>query len=53
MNYFLTGGTGFIGRFFVENLLSRGGTIHLLVRDSSRHKLDELKARFPLSLIHI
>ncbi|MBK6583979.1 MAG: SDR family oxidoreductase [Gammaproteobacteria bacterium] len=49
MNYFLTGGTGFIGRFFVENLLSRGGTIHLLVRDSSRHKLDELKARFPVA----
>ena len=49
MNYFLTGGTGFIGRFFVENLLARGGTIHLLVRDSSRHKLDELKARFPVA----
>ncbi|MBP8925792.1 MAG: SDR family oxidoreductase, partial [Pseudomonadales bacterium] len=49
MNYFLTGGTGFIGRFFVENLLARGGTIHVLVRDSSRHKLDELKARFPVA----
>ena len=31
MNYFLTGGTGFIGRFLVEKLLARGGTVHVLV----------------------
>ena len=49
MNYFLTGGTGFIGRFFVENLLQRPGTIHVLVRESSRHKLEELRSRFPLA----
>ena len=49
MNYFLTGGTGFIGRFFIENLLQRQGTIHVLVRESSQHKLEELKARFPLA----
>ncbi len=49
MNYLITGGTGFIGRFFIENLLARPGTIHVLVRESSRHKLDELKARFPVA----
>ena len=49
MNYLVTGGTGFIGRFFIENLLARPGTIHVLVRESSLHKLDELKARFPVA----
>jgi hypothetical protein len=49
MNYLITGGTGFIGRFFIENLLARPGTIHVLVRESSRHKLDELKTRFPVA----
>jgi len=49
MNYFITGGTGFIGRFFVENLLQRPGTIHVLVRESSLAKLEELRARFPLA----
>ena len=49
MNYFLTGGTGFIGRFFIENLLQRQGTIHVLVRESSQHKLEELRSRFPLA----
>ena len=27
MNYFVTGGTGFIGRFLVPRLLDRGGTV--------------------------
>jgi NAD(P)-dependent dehydrogenase (short-subunit alcohol dehydrogenase family) len=49
MNYFITGGTGFIGRFFVENLLVRPGTIHVLVRESSLGKLEDLKARFPVA----
>ncbi|WP_417539483.1 SDR family oxidoreductase [Marinobacter sp.] len=43
MNYFLTGGTGFIGRFLVEKLLARGGTVHLLVREQSQGKLDALR----------
>ena len=42
MNYFLTGGTGFIGRFLVEKLLARGGTVHVLVREQSQEKLDKL-----------
>ena len=46
MNYFLTGGTGFIGRFLVEKLLARGGTVHVLVREESRFKIDKLKERW-------
>ena len=46
MNYFLTGGTGFIGRFLVEKLLARGGTIHMLVREQSKDKLDALRERW-------
>ena len=46
MNYFLTGGTGFIGRFLVEKLLARGGTVHVLVREQSQDKLAELRERW-------
>ncbi len=46
MNYFLTGGTGFIGRFLVEKLLARGGTVHVLVREPSLAKLDRLRERW-------
>ena len=35
MDYFLTGGTGFIGRFLIDKLLKRGGTVHVLVRKES------------------
>jgi NAD(P)-dependent dehydrogenase (short-subunit alcohol dehydrogenase family) len=43
MAYFVTGGTGFIGRFLVQNLLKRGGPVYVLVRKSSQKKLDELR----------
>jgi NAD(P)-dependent dehydrogenase (short-subunit alcohol dehydrogenase family) len=46
MAYFVTGATGFIGRFLVAQLLEREGTIYALCRSGSVHKLDELKARF-------
>ena len=36
MNYFVTGATGFIGRYLVERLLKRDGTIYVLVREGSR-----------------
>ena len=45
VNYFVTGGTGFIGRHLVERLLDRGGTVYVLVREGSRSKLDELARR--------
>ena len=45
MSYFITGSTGFIGRFLVENLLKRNGTIYVLVREASLPKLDVLKEK--------
>ena len=45
MSYFVTGATGFIGRHLVAELLKREGTIHVLVREGSRGKLDALVAR--------
>jgi NAD(P)-dependent dehydrogenase (short-subunit alcohol dehydrogenase family) len=46
MSYFVTGATGFIGRFLVDRLVEREGTIHVLVRKGSMKKLDELRARW-------
>ncbi|HSM69057.1 MAG TPA: SDR family oxidoreductase, partial [Xanthomonadales bacterium] len=47
MNYFVTGGTGFIGYNLIEELLRKRkqATIYVLVRKGSRKKLDRLKAR--------
>ncbi len=47
MSYFVTGATGFIGKFLVAKLLQREGTIHVLVRKESEHKLEALRQRFP------
>ena len=43
MNYFVTGGTGFIGRFLIPKLLDRGATIYLLVRPASISKIVGLR----------
>jgi len=40
MTYFVTGATGFIGRFLVERLLDRDGQIYVLVRKGSAEKLE-------------
>jgi NAD(P)-dependent dehydrogenase (short-subunit alcohol dehydrogenase family) len=45
MAYFVTGATGFIGRFLVAQLLQREGTIYVLCRAGSMERLDELKDR--------
>ena len=45
MAYFVTGATGFIGRFLVANLLKRGKPIYVLVRKGSLKKLDALRAQ--------
>jgi len=46
MSYFVTGGTGFIGRFLIDRLIAREGTIHVLVRKNSVAKLDALRPRW-------
>ncbi len=44
MAYFVTGGTGFIGRRLVTALLERDGEVHLLVRPASMDRARELFA---------
>ena len=46
MAYFVTGATGFIGRHLVERLLDREGDIHVLVREGSMDRLEELEERW-------
>jgi NAD(P)-dependent dehydrogenase (short-subunit alcohol dehydrogenase family) len=46
MAYFVTGATGFIGRFVVANLLKRGKPIYVLVRKGSIKKLDLLRTHW-------
>ena len=45
MSYFVTGGTGFIGRCLVEKLLEREEKIYLLVQESSMARFDKLLDR--------
>ena len=43
MSYFVTGATGFIGRFLVEELLDhREGEVFVLVREGSLHRMEAL-----------
>jgi thioester reductase-like protein len=47
MAYFVTGATGFIGRRLLERLLDkRQGKVYVLVRESSRARLDDLIERW-------
>ena len=45
MAYFITGGTGFIGRNFIDKLAVREGDIYVLTRAGSMQKFDELRAK--------
>ena len=50
MNYFVTGATGFIGRFLIARLLRRDGArVFALVRPGSEYKLDGLRRRLNAS----
>lgn len=42
MAYFVTGGTGFIGRHLVVRLAARGEPLYLLVRSGSRERFDRV-----------
>ncbi|MBB5876113.1 SDR family oxidoreductase [Xanthomonas sp. 3498] len=42
MTYFVTGATGFIGRYLMANLMRRKGTVHVLLRKESQRKFDTL-----------
>jgi NAD(P)-dependent dehydrogenase (short-subunit alcohol dehydrogenase family) len=44
MAYFVTGATGFIGRYLVERLLARGERVYVLVRPQSMQKFEALRA---------
>ena len=46
MAYFVTGATGFIGRFLIDRLAARKGTIYVLVRKGSMKKFDALRERW-------
>ncbi len=46
MAYFITGGTGFIGRNFIDKLKERKGDIYVLTRAASMHKFEDLQQRF-------
>jgi len=41
---FVTGGTGFLGRFVIRELLDRGATVHALVRPQSTARLGRIAA---------
>ena len=45
MAYFVTGATGFIGRYLVENLLQREGTVYVLCREASLDKVEALRKK--------
>jgi len=48
MAYYVTGATGFIGRHLVQELLrNRSGDVHVLVRETSLRRLEELLATWP------
>ncbi len=46
MAYFVTGGTGLIGRNLIERLLARGSSIYVLVRPNSAEKFERLRANW-------
>ena len=46
MSYLVTGGTGFLGRHLIDQLIKRKGKIYVLVRAGSKGKLKTLSERW-------
>ena len=44
MAYFVTGATGFIGRYLVAKLVKRGKPVFVLVRKGSQAKIEALRS---------
>lgn len=44
MSYFITGGTGLIGKRLVKRLAARGETVYVLIRPASRERLERVRA---------
>ncbi|TKR33393.1 SDR family oxidoreductase [Luteimonas gilva] len=53
MSYFVTGATGFLGRYLVGNLLKRKGPIHVLVRKDSQKKFEAIAKKMGWDLRRI
>jgi NAD(P)-dependent dehydrogenase (short-subunit alcohol dehydrogenase family) len=53
MAYFVTGATGFIGRFLVANLVKRGKPVFVLVRKGSEARLADLERRCGADARHL
>lgn len=54
MNYFVTGATGFIGKFLLERLLARqDAEIYVLIRESSADKFKDMQARYGAAGKHL
>lgn len=49
MHYFITGGSGFIGRFLIPKLLDRGAKVYLLTREQSLPRLEQLRSQWGVS----
>ncbi len=50
MKYFVTGGTGFIGRRLVARLLDRGGEVYILSREKRQRELEQAQQLWPQQL---
>ena len=56
MSIFVTGGTGFIGRYVIRYLVNRGEEIHLIVREPEKIALAGVErawsgSRYPFDLL--